>query len=256
MTPPAGFRIIRRWLSAAAAAALAIGCSPPGFRQIKEQRKECFMRSGNKAPSDHGPDCPYRGITMMTNRFTVSAFVLCMLGAFAVGSSAMAAVYDLYDDFDTSGSLSTNLGPDGVWSFEATAGTSTAAPFDEVDPAYWMDGTSPAWIFTALGDNSVPAISAITNPAGGRNPAWDLQQGDVGLHQLDATTRLITIDWTAPQATTVDLTGLIWGADLTQSDRPQEVTLSHLDSSETLHQHPHRTHRFRNRWWARQRSKP
>ncbi len=183
------------------------------------------------------PTRPNAGITTMTNRFTVSALVLCMLGAFAVGSPAMAAVYNLYGDFDTSGSLSTNLGPDGVWSFEATAGTPTAAPFDGVDPAYWMDGTSPAWIFDALGDGSVPAISAITNPAGAANVNWDLQQGDVSLHQVNSVaTRLIDIDWTAPQATTVDLTGLIWGADLSgnATNRPQQVTLSHLDSSETL----------------------
>ena len=172
----------------------------------------------------------------MTSRFTRSAFALCMVGAFAVGSPATAAVYDLYDDFSTSGSTSTNLGPDGVWSFQATAGTGTpVALFDGVDPAYWIDGTSPAWIFDARGDDSTPAISAITNPNGAANANWDLDQGDVGLHQL-GNTGLVDIVWTAPQATTVDLTGLIWGADRSgaSANRPQQITLSHLDSSETL----------------------
>jgi hypothetical protein len=47
---------------------------------------------------------------------------------------------------------------------------------------------------------------------------------------------LVDIVWTAPQATTVDLTGLVWGADLTgaSANRPQEITLSHLNSSGTL----------------------
>jgi len=194
------------------------------------------MRSDNRAPLDQRADYLCGGITMMTNRFTVSAFALCMLGAFTVGSPAMAALYDLYDDFDTSGSFSTNLGPDGVWSFLATAGSSTANAFDGVDTAYWIDGTSPAWYFPDLGADSVPGISAITNPAGAANANWDLQQGDVGFHQVNGGTRLIDIDWIAPQATTVDLTGLIWGADVSgnASNRPQQVTLSHLNSSETL----------------------
>ena len=177
-------------------------------------------------------------VTIMTRRTTSSLIALALSGACLLPVATDAAlIYGLYDDFDTSGGISTNLGPDGVWSFKATDGNSVAAPFDGVDPAYWMDGTSPAWIFSAGGDNSVPVISAITNPAGAANPAWDLQQGDVGLHQVNsAVTRLIDIDWTAPQAMTVDLTGLIWGADLSgnASNRPQQVTLSHLDSSETL----------------------
>jgi hypothetical protein len=170
----------------------------------------------------------------MTSRFTRSAFALCMVGAFAVGSPATAAVYDLYDDFSTSGSTATNLGPDGVWSFLAMPGTPSATPFNGVQDPYWMDDTSPAWYFPARGSDSVPAISAITNPNGAANANWDLDQGDVGFHQLD-NTGLVDIDWTAPLATTIDLTGLIWGADLSglADDRPQQVTLSHLDSSET-----------------------
>ncbi len=193
------------------------------------------MRSDNRAPLGHGRDYPNRGITKTTSQFMMSAFALCMAGAFAVGSPATAAVYDLYDDFSTSGSTSTNLGPDGVWSFGATTTSTTVAPFDGVDPAYWMDSTSPAWIFDARGDDSTPGISAITNPNGAANANWDLDQGDVGLHQL-GNTGLVDIVWTAPQATTVDLTGLIWGADLSgqASNRPQQVTLSHLNSSENL----------------------
>ena len=193
------------------------------------------MRIVNRDSSDQGADYRCEGSTNATSRFSQSAFVLCMVGAFAAGSPALAALYDLYDDFDTSGSTSTNLGPDGVWSFQATAGTGTpVALFDGVDPDYWMDDTSPAWYFPALGPNSTPAISAITNPNGAANANWDLDQGDVGFHQLD-NTGLVDIDWTAPQATTIDLTGLIWGADLSglADDRPQQVTLSHLDSSET-----------------------
>ena len=162
--------------------------------------------------------------------------VLALATAFLLPVATDAAlIYGLYDDFDTSGATSTNLGPGGVWSFQATAGTPTVSSFDGVDSAYWMDGTSPAWIFDARGDGSVPAISAITNLAGAANPNWDLQQGDVGFHQLD-NTGLVDIDWTAPQAATVDLTGLIWGADLSglANDRPQQVTLLHLNSSETL----------------------
>jgi hypothetical protein len=171
----------------------------------------------------------------MTSRFTRSAFALCMVGAFAVGSPATAAVYDLYDDFSTSGSTATNLGPDGVWSFLAMPGTPSATPFNGVQDPYWMDDTSPAWYFPARGSDSVPAISAITNPNGAANANWDLDQGDVGLHQL-GNTGLVDIVWTAPQATTVDLTGLVWGADLTgaSANRPQEITLSHLNSSGTL----------------------
>ena len=179
------------------------------------------------APS--APD--YRSRFLKYKSTILALAAACLL---PVASDA-ALIYGLYDDFDTSGDTSTNLGPDGVWSFQATAETLTAAPFDGVDPDYWMDDTSPAWIFDARGDGSVPAISAITDPAGAANPNWDLQQGDVGLHQL-GNTGLVDIDWTAPQAATVDLTGLVWGADLSglASNRPQQVTLSHLDSSETL----------------------
>lgn len=147
----------------------------------------------------------------------------------AAAPTRAAVIYDLSDDFSTTGTSSTGLGPDGVWSFEAT-NFAPAAPFNSVDTNWWLDTSAPAWIFNSVND-SVPGISKVLD--GDENANWDFAIGDVGLHH-DGPTGWLNIDWTAPSAMTVDVSGLIWGADFASSGRPQRITVWHLNSAEVI----------------------
>jgi hypothetical protein len=148
---------------------------------------------------------------MAGNRKSVIA--AAVLTALAGGAGvASAATWDLAADWSDTNN------PAGAWSYrydDITFGPSQLLGTHVngwLDANHFVGDSQPAWVVTGAGDNSVPGLAKSNGTAiqvGGFGPL-DFPIDRVGGHTPTSTSLALVARWTAPVATTVDLTGGTW----------------------------------------------
>jgi hypothetical protein len=143
----------------------------------------------------------------MKSKFSIRAVwhsfvvVVCAGAAMLISSSAQAQNLFVADNYDLVSDFSNSQNPNGPWSFTYN---------DALIPQGSFVWGGTGWGAYYYGDGSVQ--NGIPYGA----PVFDWQPGDVLVHALSyyfgGASTFVKLNWTAPEAGTVDITGRVWDA--------------------------------------------